>query len=165
MDKACKDFVRKNPTATNSTDGEIILGNFQADTDRRDVDNIPSTANLPDSSCGACNSDDPKAQKAAAAELPKPPVTFCGCCTNSTNCLSQAYRKSKVSRSNLSRAANACFDFSSHVRDDLTDCDSAGDDQDSLRDSDVAVFPSSVTLGLQFSFPAFSMNLSRDASR
>lgn len=163
-DKACKDLDRKTPTVTNLTDGETILGNCQVDKDRKAVDNIQLTANLPDSQHDACNSDDPTAQTAVAAELPKPPVTFVDCCTNSTNCLLKVYRKSKVCRSNLSRATNVCFDFLSHVHVGSTDFDFSDVGRDSPKGLAVAVFPSSVTLDLQTFFPAFSTSFLGDSS-
>lgn len=130
--------------------------------DRKVVDNIPKNVNRHDLSCGACSNDDPMVQKVEGVAPPKQSVTFFDYYMNLTSCLSQAYPKSKVFRSNLSPAANECFDFSNHVHVDLIDCDFAVFYQGLLKDLQVVeVFLTMAILvhhNSVFSFPVFLIN-------
>lgn len=163
MDNDSKDY-RNFPITTTSTDGGTTLGSCPCDRDRRAAGNNPSSASLRDSSCGACSSDDPKARTAGAAEPPRSPATFVDCCTNSTSCLWRAYPISEAYRSSLSRAASACFGFSSRALVDSIDFGFAADDRDSLTDWPVAAVSStSAILARQSYVPASSTNLSPDS--
>lgn len=129
MESVSKDF-RNFQTKTMLTDGETTLDNCPFDKDRKVVDNILKSEGLRDLSCDVYSNDDPKGQKVEEAELPKRLATSADYCKSSTSCLSRAYQRSAIFRSNLFHATSEYFDFSSHAHDDSIDFGFFDDDQD-----------------------------------